>query len=93
MVTYITEAESADINSAREIVARAFHLSIQVSKVRMGRRVISEITELEDVHEGSGQRRVPLYVYDRSTDSFQRVGTPTKRLHEAWERYGVNCDG
>jgi hypothetical protein len=75
---------------AREQVAQAFHLVIQISKVKMGRRVITEITELEPVREGTEQRRNTLFVYDYETDSFRQVAGPTKRLINDWQKNGAN---
>lgn len=89
LVTYVMEAGVTE-EVAREQVARAFHLVVQISKIRMDRRVVSEITELEPVREGTEQRRNPLYRYNIDTDSFERVSQPSKRLLQAWERYGVN---
>lgn len=89
LVTYVMAAGYTE-EVAREQVAQAFHLVVQISKVRMGRRVITEITELEPVREGSEQRRNTLFVYDFETDSFRRVGQPTNRILQDWMRYGVN---
>ena len=74
---------------ARDQVALGFHLVIQIQPIRMGRRVITEITEFEAVHEGNEQRRNELYRYDPESDSFQRRGRPTRRLAAACEKYGV----
>jgi len=88
LVTYVMESGVPE-EVAREQVANAFHLVIQVAKVKMGRRVITEITELERVREGSEQRRIPLYSYNMETDSFAKVGTPSRRLTNLFARYGV----
>jgi hypothetical protein len=56
----------------------------------MGRRVITEITELEPVREGNEQRRNTLFAYDHETSSFRMMSRPTKRLVDDWARYGVN---
>lgn len=87
LVSYVMEANVPE-EVAREQVANAFHLVIQISKVRMGRRVITEITELERVREGSEQRRIPLYTYNQDTDSFAKVGTPSKRVLSLFSKYG-----
>ena len=75
---------------ARDQAARAFQIVVQISKTRMDRRVISEITEVEPVREGVEQRRNPLWKYDPSTDSWKTLSQPTPRLLEMWARYGVN---
>lgn len=91
-VTYVMEADLPE-GPAADQVARAFQLVIQLSKVRMGKRVISEITELESVREGSEQRRNELFRYVPEYDGFQQMAHPTKSLLQAWERYGVVYDG
>jgi Flp pilus assembly CpaF family ATPase len=75
---------------AREQVSQAFHLVIQISKVRMGKRVVTEIVEVEPVREGTEQRRNVLYMYDHETGDFRKEGRPTKRLVDDWARYGVD---
>jgi pilus assembly protein CpaF len=90
-VTYVMEGGVAE-EVARDQVAQAFHLVIQIAKVSMGRRVITEITELEAVREGPEQRRNPLYQYDRETGAFMNVGQPTRRITQAMQRYGVSFD-
>jgi Flp pilus assembly CpaF family ATPase len=75
---------------ARDQVARAFHLVVQVTRGRMGRRVVSEITELEPVREGGEQRRIQLFAYDPESDQFYQAGTPSPRLQRDLARYGVN---
>jgi pilus assembly protein CpaF len=90
-VTYVMEGNVTE-EVARDQVAQAFHLVIQIAKVSMGRRVITEITELEAVREGPEQRRNPLYLYDREKNSFLNVGRPTRRISEAMARYGVSFD-
>lgn len=91
MVTYVMESDLTE-EVARDQVANAFHLVVQISKVRMGKRVITEITELESVREGNEQRRNPLYQYDWHNETFVQVGRPTNRLLRGWQRYGVNYD-
>jgi pilus assembly protein CpaF len=90
-VTYVMEGGVAE-EVARDQVAQAFHLVIQIAKVAMGRRVITEITELEAVREGPEQRRNPLFVYNRDTNAFTNVGRPTNRIIQAMLRYGVSFD-
>jgi Flp pilus assembly CpaF family ATPase len=89
LITYVMENGLSE-EVAREQVAQAFHLVIQISKVKMGRRVITEITELEPVREGTEQRRNTLFVYDYETDSFRQLAGPTKRLINDWQRNGAN---
>lgn len=91
LVSYVMEANLTE-EVARDQVAQAFHLVIQVSKVRMGRRAITEITELEPVREGNEQRRNLLYAYDHAGETYHQVSRPTNRLLIAWSRYGVNYD-
>lgn len=92
LVTYVMESGLAE-EVARDQVQHAFHLVVQIAKVRMGRRVVTEISELEAVREGSAQRIVPLYRYDQEQDTFLKVGMPTRRIVNALERYGVNLNG
>jgi Flp pilus assembly CpaF family ATPase len=91
LVTYVMEAGLTE-EVAREQVAQAFHLVVQVAKVKMGRRVITEITELEPVREGGEQRRNILYRYDYELGDFVKIGQPSPRLIHAWARYGVTYD-
>jgi pilus assembly protein CpaF len=89
LVTYVMESGLAE-EVAREQVAQAFHLVIQISRVKLGRRVITEITELEPVREGNEQRRNELFKYDHETGNFVKTGNPSPRLLRDWARYGVN---
>lgn len=90
LVTYTMEA---GINEpvAREQVSQAFSLVVQMGKGPLGRRLISEIVEIEPVNEGGVPRRNPLYLYDADTDTFVQTGNPTPRLINLWQiRGGVN---
>lgn len=89
VVTYVMESGLTE-EVAREQVAQAFHLVVQIAKVQMGRRVITEITELEPVREGSEQRRNVIFKHSPDSNSFTQVGQPTQRLLRDWSRYGVN---
>lgn len=89
LTTYVVEA-GLPVDSAREQIARAFDLIVQISRVKMGRRVIWEITELESVQEGTEVRRNPLFRYNQETEHFEMVGQPTPTLMYKWQRYGVN---
>ena len=91
LVTYVMEAGMVE-EVAREQVAQAFHLVVQISRVKMGRRVITEITELEPVREGTEQRRNTLFVYDHASGGFRQTGQPSPRLLQDWARYGVNYE-
>lgn len=90
LVTYVMESGLAE-GPARDQVARGFHLVVQISKERMGRRVIREITELEPVIEGGTQQRyINLWDFDGATQQFRQDGRPSNRLVAALARYGVN---
>jgi pilus assembly protein CpaF len=89
LISYVMETGIYE-EVAREQVSQAFHLVIQISKVRMGKRVITEIIEVEPVREGNEQRRNVLFLYDYETGKFRKEGRPTKRLVEDWSRYGVD---
>lgn len=89
LVTYVMESGLTE-EVAREQVAQAFHLVIQISRVKLGRRVITEITELEPVREGTEQRRNELFKYDHDSGQFVTVGKPSPRLLRDWSRYGVS---
>lgn len=91
LVSYVMEANVPE-SVARDQVANAFHLVIQIQRVAMGRRVITEITELERVREGAEQRRVVLYRFNDETGGFERVGRPTKRLVDACMKHGVSLN-
>lgn len=91
LVTYVMESGMTE-EVAREQVAQAFHLVVQIARVKLGRRVITEITELEPVREGNEQRRNTLFVYDHHTGGFKQTGQPSPRLLQDWARYGVNYD-
>jgi pilus assembly protein CpaF len=87
--TYVMESGLTE-QVAREQVAEAFDLVVQISKVRMDRRVITEIAELESVIEGgSNQRLNPLFSYDHKTDTFRQEQHPSRRFVDKWARYGV----
>jgi len=89
LITYVMESGLSE-EVSREQVAQAFHLVVQISRIKMGRRVITEITELEPVREGNEQRRNTLFVYDYESDSFRRVANPTARLVGDWNKNGAN---
>lgn len=89
VVTYVMESGLAE-DPAREQVSQAFDLVVQISKVRMGQRAITEITEIENVLEGKNQRLNPLYVYDMNSGMHKQVARPTQALLNSWARYGVN---
>lgn len=91
MVGYVVEAGVPE-GVARDRVANSFHLAIQVAKGRMGQRIITEITELENVSEGTEQRRNPLYVFNWKHGIYEQVGRPTDRILLHMQRYGVNYD-
>jgi len=91
LITYVMEGGLTE-EVARDQVAQAFHLVIQISRVKMGKRVITEITELESVREGTEQRRNPLFLYNHETEEFTAAGRPTNRLIQHWTKYGVNYE-
>lgn len=91
LVTYVMESGMPE-QPAREQVAQAFNLVVQINKVRMGRRVITEITELEPVLEGSQQRLNKIYEYHGPADQHGQTGRPSPRLIEQWAKNGVNYD-
>src|SRR4051794_12021455 len=78
--TYVMEAGVAE-DVAREQVCRAFQLVVHVSRERMGRRVISEITEVEPVLEGNQQRFIELYKFDRGLRAVQHDVPPIESAH------------
>lgn len=88
-ITYVMEGGVAE-EVARDQVARAFHLVVQIAKVRPTERRVTEVVELEPVREGTEQRRNVLFKYDHATDSWQQTGNPTPRLLETLQRHGVN---
>ena len=91
LVTYVMESGLPEV-PAREQVAQAFNVVVQLSKVQMNRRVISEITFMEPVIEGgSNQRLTQLWVYNPATGSheFKTTGLPEKLVMH-WAKHGVN---
>lgn len=92
LVTYVMESGLPE-GPARDQVARAIHLVVQISKTRMQRRVITEITALEPVTEGTNQRHIPLWKFNHDTGvhEFMSPSIP-KRLLNHWAIHGVNFD-
>lgn len=90
-VTYVMEGGVSE-EVARDQVARAFHLVVQIAKIRPTERRITEITELEPVREGTEQRRNVLFRHDFHNDSWVREGHPTQRLLGMLAKYGANVD-
>ena len=92
LVTYVMESGLTEV-PARDQVARAFHLVVQISKTRMQRRVITEITALEPVMEGTNQRYIPLWKFNHDTGlhEFLAPSLP-KRLLDHWAVHGANFD-
>jgi pilus assembly protein CpaF len=89
LVSYVMESHLTE-DVAREQVASAFNIAIQIEQGRLGRRIITEIVELEHVREGDEQRRNELWRFDFDTDSFIRVGSPSPRLRHTLARHNVN---
>lgn len=89
LVSYVMESGMTE-EVSRDQVSQAFHIAIQIQQVKLGRRVITEIVELEQVREGGEQRRNELWRYDMASDTFQRLGSPSPRLRQNLERYNVN---
>ena len=89
LTSYVMESGMTE-EVSRDQVAQAFHIAVQIQQVKLGRRVITEIVELESVREGNEQRRNDLWRYDVATDTFMRVGMPSGRLRNTLERYNVN---
>lgn len=91
-ITYVMEGGISE-EVARDQVARAFHLVVQISQVRPNERRVTEITELEPVREGNEQRRNFLFRYDYFEDTWIREGHPTSRLLQILAKNGVNYAG
>lgn len=91
-VTYVMEGGIPE-EVARDQVARAFHLVVQIGRVRPNERRVTEITELEPVREGTEQRRNFLFRYDFFEDTWVREGHPTARLLNVLAKNGVNYGG
>jgi pilus assembly protein CpaF len=89
LVSYVMETHLTE-EVARDQVASAFNIAVQIEQGRLGRRIITEIVELEHVREGDEQRRNELWRYDFETESFIRSGTPSPRLRQALARHNVN---
>ncbi len=88
-ITYVMEGGVSE-EVARDQVARAFHLVVQISMVRPNERRVTEITELESVREGNEQRRSVLWQYDYYSDNWLQIGSPTPRLLQTLAKHGVN---
>jgi pilus assembly protein CpaF len=93
MVTYVMESGLSETPS-REQVSTAMNIVVQISRIRMDRRVITEISYLEPVLEGGNQQRLtPLWQYSRQQDGHVfKVPSMPRPLLESWERYGVNWE-
>jgi len=93
LITYVMESGLPE-TVARQQVAQAFHIVVQVSKLRMQRRVITEISYLEPVIENHTEQRItPLWKYNPETDTHEKTMiSPPKRLMEHWSNHGVNYD-
>lgn len=89
LVSYVMETHLTE-EVARDQVASAFNIAVQIEQGRLGRRIITEIVELEHVREGDEQRRNELWRYDFETEQFIRSGTPSPRLRQALARHNVN---
>jgi pilus assembly protein CpaF len=87
-VTYVMEGGVVE-EVARDQVARAFHLVVQVSKVRPNERKVTEITELEATREGTEQRRNKMWEFNPATGRWVQFGEPSPRFREAIAKYGV----
>lgn len=93
LVSYVMEYEGMTTSLAEKQVARAFDLVVQVQRVRPDRRAITEITQLEPVHEGGEQRTNTLWSYDPVADQFLLEGQVAgRKLREKFLRNGVNID-
>lgn len=93
LTTYVMESGLA-AEPSREQVARAFNLAVQVSRIGMGQRAITEISELEPVMEGTNQRINPIFRLQQTPNgpAFVQVGAPSQGFIAAWARHGVNYD-
>lgn len=90
LITYTMEAGVSE-QVAREQVSQAFSVVVQMGRGPFGRRIISEIVEIEPVSEGNIPRQNSLYRYDHGTDTFVQTGNPSTRLTNYWQiRGGVN---
>jgi pilus assembly protein CpaF len=92
LITYATESPGITESIAREYVAQAFSLAVQISRVALGRRVVTEIVELDPVREGTEQRTSPLWLYDHQRQGWQQAGSPSGRLIENMQRHNTNID-
>ncbi|MCP4792013.1 MAG: CpaF family protein [Actinomycetia bacterium] len=77
---------------ARDQIARAFNLVIQLGSASMGRRKVLSIHELEPVIEGTNQRANELYRFDHAADIHVATVRPSQRFINHLARYGVNYD-
>jgi pilus assembly protein CpaF len=89
LVTYVMMSDVVE-EVAREQVARAFNLVVQIQKLELGQRRVTEITELEPTREGTEQRRNELFVWSPKEQTWQARNRPSKRLQEHLRRHNVN---
>jgi pilus assembly protein CpaF len=89
LVTYVMMGDVVE-EVARDQVARAFNLVVQIQKMELGQRRITEITELEPTREGSEQRRNVLWQWDSATGDWVMRGRPSTRLADQLRRHNVN---
>jgi pilus assembly protein CpaF len=91
LATYVMESGLAE-ESARTQVAQAFQVVVQMSKVKMGRRVVSEIRELSPSLEGGTSKDALLFSYDYNLNDFVTGSRPGNDLINAWSRYATNTN-
>ncbi len=66
-------------NFIRKVVSSAIDLIIQVNRLPNGKRVVSEIVEVQDVTESHIATK-PLFRYSVTKQSFEQLACPSKRL-------------
>jgi pilus assembly protein CpaF len=89
LVTYVMMGDVVE-EVARDQVARAFNLVVQIQKMELGQRRVTEITELEPTREGSEQRRNVLWQWVPQTGTWVARNRPSARLAEHMSRHNVN---
>lgn len=91
LITYVMESGVVE-EVARDQVARAFNLVVQIKRMERGHRMVTEITELEPVREGAEQRRNTLFAWDATNGMWVTSARPSARLREMARRYNTNIE-
>jgi pilus assembly protein CpaF len=92
VATYVMETGLNETVALKQVV-RAFQLVVQINTVSMGRRVITEISQIDGRIEAGGTPSLgKIFEYDITQETWRpgNSPTPSNQLLNHWKRYGVN---